>query len=766
MAFWAYIKKVLTACFVLICVGCLAYAEEPRTVSDSLYKLLNTKHLDTTQVISLLHKSKPFRQDSSLFYIQKAYQLAQLLQHPYSIAHTQLAFGEYYQEVAHFSKAEFHLLESLEIYDSLNDQHAEAIVMGRLGFTLVMLGNFEKALSYSQKALVVNQKLNRVSEIAQNFKTLGIVYSEQEDYREAINFFQKAQQIYQNLNEPTNIANCTNNIGKVYYLQRNYNQALVYHQLTLQIRQQQRDTLGIANSFVHIGNSHLQKQKYQLAAQAYNQALRLRQIVKDTLQVAYSFKSFANLHFQTHKYPQAIEYAQKSIPIFKKMGVKAQIKECYEILYKCYASLQDFQEAYRYQNEYIKYEDSLYSEAKIRAFAQLKATMLLDEQEKQILSHKQENELLRKEKAIKEGIINQYYLLGIMVTGALVSTLIFYVILYRRKRKIDKINNLLKKSNTEVLEKNQEITKQREQLIEQAEELRESYEEINALNTHLESLVSQRTAQLQNANNELDAFLYHTAHDLRRPLLNFFGICEVARMSVKEAEALQLFEMTRQNAAQMDKMLYKLRSISNIYNEEYQYGKINIQALLDDVIRKFEQEIKDKHIDYRHYVYIAKEFHSNTYPLGIILENLIENAIHFAAATNPYLFVNIFSRNNQLVVQVKDNGEGIPSDQLANVMTMYHRASESSTGNGLGLYVVKTAAENMQGEVQIESTEGKGTTVTVFLPLFPHQKNKPAQQIWRGACCWNPNVKGFWAESIFFVNQILAKQKKFLLLLW
>ncbi|MGB5929277.1 MAG: HAMP domain-containing sensor histidine kinase, partial [Cyclobacteriaceae bacterium] len=71
---------------------------------------------------------------------------------------------------------------------------------------------------------------------------------------------------------------------------------------------------------------------------------------------------------------------------------------------------------------------------------------------------------------------------------------------------------------------------------------------------------------------------------------------------------------------------------------------------------------------------------------------------------------------DKAVISVKDNGEGISEEKLENIFEMFYRASESSEGSGLGLYIVKNVIDKMNGEIKVESKESEGTNFTVTLP--------------------------------------------------
>lgn len=104
--------------------------------------------------------------------------------------------------------------------------------------------------------------------------------------------------------------------------------------------------------------------------------------------------------------------------------------------------------------------------------------------------------------------------------------------------------------------------------------------------------------------------------------------------------------------------------------------------------------------------------------LDTILTNLISNAIKYSPDSKE-IHLNLFMKNNEQILQVSDNGIGIPPDDLEQLFQPYHRAGnvDHIRGIGLGLQIVKDLTERHNGRIEVESNLGKGTTFTMFLPI-------------------------------------------------
>jgi signal transduction histidine kinase len=100
----------------------------------------------------------------------------------------------------------------------------------------------------------------------------------------------------------------------------------------------------------------------------------------------------------------------------------------------------------------------------------------------------------------------------------------------------------------------------------------------------------------------------------------------------------------------------------------------------------------------------------------IIIENLVENSIHFSGVDNPYVRLKVTQNGDYITMDFLDNGQGIPKEYQEQVFDMYFRANERSKGNGLGLYIVKKAVEKLEGSISLSSIPLIGSTFTIMLP--------------------------------------------------
>ncbi len=264
---------------------------------------------------------------------------------------------------------------------------------------------------------------------------------------------------------------------------------------------------------------------------------------------------------------------------------------------------------------------------------------------------------------------------------------------------------------------NNDLEEKRNEIEAQAEELREANETISTINQHLEEKVEERTEQLKQAYIELDTFFYRSSHDFRRPITTFIGLAEVAKITSKDEGTLELFAKVKETALSLDRMIRKLQTISDVGAQKMVYKEILVRELIANILDNHKDELNSRKIKIIEEIELKESFKSYGALVHVILENLIENAIQFATPLDPYIRVSATSTKSHVILKVEDNGQGIPEEYHSRIFDMYLRASISSKGNGLGLYIVKKAIEKLEGTIHFATKSNEGSCFTVELPV-------------------------------------------------
>ncbi len=219
-------------------------------------------------------------------------------------------------------------------------------------------------------------------------------------------------------------------------------------------------------------------------------------------------------------------------------------------------------------------------------------------------------------------------------------------------------------------------------------------------------------------------FISMMSHDLKTPIARIQGMTDViladnVTLSHQQRDAV---DTIKHSSDDLLKFINAILSYGKIESEGVQLNLVSkdVNALLTDVIKKHEFLAKVKHIQ------IICELEP-LFPIQVdsdlmrqIFSNLIENAIKYSPEDTKIL-VSSEESNNKIVIQVADQGPGIPADELQSIFMKFFRSknvkSSSVKGSGLGLYLAKYFTELHHGRIFVESSHGNGSTFTVELPF-------------------------------------------------
>lgn len=250
-------------------------------------------------------------------------------------------------------------------------------------------------------------------------------------------------------------------------------------------------------------------------------------------------------------------------------------------------------------------------------------------------------------------------------------------------------------------------------------EIRDLLREREALLGSLEARVKERTARLQELVAELEAFSYSVSHDLRAPLRVMAGYASVVLEDFAPAlpaDARDYIERIAKSAERLDRLTRDVLAYTRITRDEIKLGPVNVGAIVEETIDQYPELAK------------ARQSISLQRPLAPvlahgpslvqILSNLLGNAVKFGRPNIPLrIEVSTRARGRRIRIVVKDNGVGLERRHHARVFRMFERvAGREIPGTGIGLAIVKKAAERMGGAVGVKSKLGFGSEFWIELP--------------------------------------------------
>jgi signal transduction histidine kinase len=223
--------------------------------------------------------------------------------------------------------------------------------------------------------------------------------------------------------------------------------------------------------------------------------------------------------------------------------------------------------------------------------------------------------------------------------------------------------------------------------------------------------------ELQRLNKELDSFTYHASHDLRAPLTTILGLVNLGLKDSDDPTSHSYFNMIGNRVDHMDKLLKDLISISYNNKAESSYEEFDFNSEVKNLLNSLNSGHRVE-FDIQLNVQQELSFMGDPVRIRTILSNLISNSFKYYNPNVSQPFVEIIIRVDfiKASILVRDNGIGIEDAHQEKIFNMFFRGTTRSTGTGLGLFIVKSMVDRLNGNLEIESVKNEGTSFYVTIP--------------------------------------------------
>jgi serine phosphatase RsbU (regulator of sigma subunit) len=406
--------KLLHIFFIYISIfycGLLPYAQAGKAPApaDSLENVLKT--LADTEKIKLLNRiGENLRERSpeqATYYARQAFQLAEKIKDPNSIATSALNLGVSLRNAGRAKEALDYFLKALLIAEQLNNLSLQADVLHKIGVTYLFQKDFNAAMRFTERESVIWIQLNNKAGLSAALNLEGLILINQHKYDSAILKLKEALEIGRQLNDNDLTSKPLVNLGDVYTKIGDYPQATYYIKQSLDISRETNNRTGTSIALLNLAKVHVQQKQYQ-------QALSL---LKEALDIAQQIRAY---------------------PI---------IRNCYASLTETYELIGDTATALKYHKLYKAAEDSLMNKNSTSKINELEARYATEKKEQQVKILTQEQE------------IQQLGLLA-MGLGVLLLASVIGLLLYLNQNK-KKANDRLQAKNIEITKKSDEIERQK-----------------------------------------------------------------------------------------------------------------------------------------------------------------------------------------------------------------------------------------------------------------------------------------------------------------
>lgn len=276
-------------------------------------------------------------------------------------------------------------------------------------------------------------------------------------------------------------------------------------------------------------------------------------------------------------------------------------------------------------------------------------------------------------------------------------------------------------------------------------ELGEARDEVNILNAGLERRVQDRTADLAQANEEIQRFAYIITHDLRAPLVNIMGFTSELESGVRSLQALmdqpnaaagsddpvarqarlaatedlpEAIGFIRSSTAKMDKLINAILRLSREGRRTLRPETVELDGMIKASAAAIQHQVSEASGEININLDVPTIVNDKL-SLEHIFGNIFDNAVKYRSKSRP-LRIDVragMMAGDRISIEIADNGRGIADKDRERIFELFRRSgAQDQPGEGIGLAYVRTVVRNLGGDITVTSALDKGTTFHVVLP--------------------------------------------------
>ncbi|AFM40127.1 signal transduction histidine kinase [Desulfosporosinus acidiphilus SJ4] len=224
------------------------------------------------------------------------------------------------------------------------------------------------------------------------------------------------------------------------------------------------------------------------------------------------------------------------------------------------------------------------------------------------------------------------------------------------------------------------------------------------------------------------------SHDLKTPISSVQGYLEaILDGVVSSPEKVNKYLKTiYQNTVYIDKLIDDLFLFSKLDMQklEFKFEIICIRAFMEDLMEEFKFELEERNIKFDYHNKMAGdcELFIDRKRINQAFKNIIGNAVKYGVDKELMINITLKRKDNVIVIDVEDNGPGIPADKLPYIFNRFYRIDSERTkdlmSTGLGLAIAKELVQAHGGTLSVSSIEQEGTCFSIKLPIMENNRNE------------------------------------------
>jgi signal transduction histidine kinase len=666
-------NKLYTYYFLILFLACGCFytqaQDRPNKQLDSLYLALSIQQNDTNKIITvkrlanlLIIKAETNQQCIDL--VEMYLPLAEELNYTYGLAHLNFLLGYSYHGVEKFDEAIMYYETATEYFKELNDGDYLAKIDNNLGLAYQNLGKYPESVARYLKNAKYFEEKNDPLNASFGYSNLSTLYLEINEFGKALEYSLKSYKVAKELGGDFDVYYTAMFAGEVYEKIEDYDEALLYYNEAQQLAEEMDDQPLIGEISEKIGRLFITID-LDNAIGYLEKALSIAQNANLASSEVSVLNAIGLAHLKQGKLSEASKALNLSFSKIDRNSNKVAIIENYDL----HASLLARQNNYKRALEWYYKKDSLESrtfrKGEINSI-QTKYDLSLTEEAYNIAIESQDKILERQSKIIM-------YLIIFGVLAIILIIVIFYV--YRIRSKYN-------------------------------------------------TLINQQSLALQTSNDVKDKLFSIVSHDLRNSVISFDEIFKLLNEgSLSYEELKELLPRLSENASNTTLLLNNLLnwSSSQMNVLEARPKDFNINQLAKNKVHFYQFLAVEKNINLQNEM-IDMNVYADEDMIGIVLQNLIGNAIKFCKKQDTICLQLMMNEFDEVILAVKDTGAGMSAEAVNNLFSdqaLSTLGTKNEKGTGLGLMICKDLVEANNGKIWVESVENEGSTFYFSLPQSP-----------------------------------------------
>lgn len=554
----------------------------------------------------------------------------------------------------------FYATAAAEIASELNNVVTQAKAYTAIGEAYQNLGLIKESVAANLKAIEIAETNNELTTLGSSYNALGINYYYLNDLPKAERYLKQAAEAKLAVDDFIFYSVIQINLASIYFYQERYNDAIQLLKSAEKVLLKNDMEMYLASLYNSLGaNFQMKTQQFDSAEYYYQRVVELSNKYNNANTLGTGFHNLGGINLKLKRYGKAMDFLKKAEAVADSNNLENLSLGVYATMAELLDSMGDYRNALRYRSMQLALNKSLFAIDKQKAIDELEIKYDSARKEKEIQQQKEAINLA--EIQAEKNRNKQNRVLFILLIVLLIAV---FTALYFWQRKLA----------------NQQLEKEKSRLFE------------------------------------------NIVHEIRTPLTLINGPLQLVKKEMNgSAELVNHIHLIEQNSEKLVRLVNELLDASKL--EKGKYVLNQQQGDLNDFVQKtiiaFESDAKSKNIEvYFEPISGASMFSFAGNALEKVISNLVSNAIKYNA-TQSKVWVRLSLFESLLIIEVEDNGPGIPPKEQQRIFDRFYRMKEhdSFSGTGIGLSLVKELVDLLQGQISLESAAGKGTIFRVSIPV-------------------------------------------------